>query len=210
MERVPIEIEANPDNKNYLKTKRDKLGHLILLNTAELKVNKNKTVKNKLIMKPSDVVYLTKSRLVELENELIVLKTAGRKYIAEKIAEARAHGDLSENAEYDAAKEAQGHHEMKINKLETMLSRVKIISPDDMPTNEIYILSVVKVLDINLKEEITFSLVSPEEADFELDKISVTSPIGKSLLGKKKHDIVEIQVPAGLLKFKILEISKIV
>ncbi|MBK6538451.1 MAG: transcription elongation factor GreA [Ignavibacteria bacterium] len=161
-------------------------------------------------MKPSDVVYLTKSRLVELENELIVLKTAGRKYIAEKIAEARAHGDLSENAEYDAAKEAQGHHEMKINKLETMLSRVKIISPDDMPTNEIYILSVVKVLDINLKEEITFSLVSPEEADFELDKISVTSPIGKSLLGKKKHDIVEIQVPAGLLKFKILEISKIV
>ncbi|MBK7157348.1 MAG: transcription elongation factor GreA [Ignavibacteria bacterium] len=161
-------------------------------------------------MKPSDVVYLTKSRLVELENELIVLKTAGRKYIAEKIAEARAHGDLSENAEYDAAKEAQGHHEMKINKLETMLSRVKIISPDDMPSNEIYILSVVKVLDINLKEEITFSLVSPEEADFELDKISVTSPIGKSLLGKKKHDIVEIQVPAGLLKFKILEISKIV
>ena len=161
-------------------------------------------------MKPSDVVYLTKSRLVELENELIVLKTAGRKYIAEKIAEARAHGDLSENAEYDAAKEAQGHHEMKINKLETMLSRVKIISPDDMPTNGIYILSVVKVLDINLKEEITFSLVSPEEADFELDKISVTSPIGKSLLGKKKHDIVEIQVPAGLLKFKILEISKIV
>jgi len=161
-------------------------------------------------MKPSDVVYLTKSRLVELENELIVLKTAGRKYIAEKIAEARAHGDLSENAEYDAAKEAQGHHEMKINKLETMLSRVKIISPDDMPTNEIYILSVVKVLDINLKEEITFSLVSPEEADFELDKISVTSPIGKSLLGKKKNDIVEIEVPAGLLKFKILEISKIV
>ena len=154
-------------------------------------------------MKPSDVVYLTKSRLVELENELIVLKTAGRKYIAEKIAEARAHGDLSENAEYDAAKEAQGHHEMKINKLETMLSRVKIISPDDMPSNEIYILSVVKVLDINLKEEITFSLVSPEEADFELDKISVTSPIGKSLLGKKKHDIVEIQVPAGLFKIKI-------
>ncbi|MBS1552273.1 MAG: transcription elongation factor GreA [Bacteroidetes bacterium] len=161
-------------------------------------------------MKPSDVVYLTKSRLVELENELIVLKTVGRKYIAEKIAEARAHGDLSENAEYDAAKEAQGHHEMKINKLETMLSRVKIISPDDMPANEIYILSVVKVLDLNLKEEITFSLVSPEEADFEQDKISVTSPIGKSLLGKKKNEIVEIEVPAGLMKYKILDISKIV
>ena len=141
--------------------------------------------------------------------ELIELKTVGRKYIAEKIAEARAHGDLSENAEYDAAKEAQGHHEMKIGKLEIMLSRVKIISPDDMPANEVYILSVVKVRDMNLKEEITFSLVSPEEADFERDKISVTSPIGKSLLGKKKNDIVEIDVPAGLIKYKILEISKL-
>ena len=161
-------------------------------------------------MKPSDSVYLTKSRLVELERQLMELKTVGRKHIAEKIAEARAHGDLSENAEYDAAKEAQGHHEMKINKLEMMLSRVKIISPDDMPANEVYILSVVKVLDVNLKEEITFSLVSPEEADFEQDKISVTSPIGKSLLGKKKNEIVEIHVPAGLIKYKILEISKIV
>lgn len=161
-------------------------------------------------MKPSDVVYLTKTRLVELENELIELKTVGRKYIAEKIAEARAHGDLSENAEYDAAKEAQGHHEMKIGKLETMLSRVKIISPEDMPANEVYILSVVKVRDLILKEDITFSLVSPEEADFEKDKISVTSPIGNSLLGKKKNDIVEVQVPAGIMKYKILEISKII
>lgn len=160
-------------------------------------------------MKSSEVVYLTKSRLVELENELIELKTTGRKYIAEKIAEARAHGDLSENAEYDAAKEAQGHHEMKIGKLETMLSRVKIISPEDMPANEVYILSVVKVRDLVLKEDITFSLVSPEEADFEKDKISVTSPIGNSLLGKKKNDIVEVQVPAGVMKYKILEISKI-
>lgn len=160
-------------------------------------------------MKPSDVVYLTKSRLVEIENELRELKTTGRKYIAEKIAEARAHGDLSENAEYDAAKEAQGHHEMRIGKLEMMLSRVKIISPEDMPTDEVYILSVVKVRDMHLKEEITFSLVSPEEADFEQDKISVTSPIGKSLLGKKKNDIVEVQVPDGLIKYKILEISKL-
>lgn len=160
-------------------------------------------------MKPSDVVYLTKSRLVELENELRELKTAGRKYIAEKIAEARSHGDLSENAEYDAAKEAQGHHEMKIGKLEMMLSRVKIISPEDMPNDEVYILSVVKVRDLILKEEITFSLVSPEEADFEQDKISVTSPIGKSLLGKRKNEIVEVEVPAGLIKYKILEISKL-
>lgn len=161
------------------------------------------------MMKTSDAVYLTKSRLVEIENELRDLKTAGRKAIAEKIAEARAHGDLSENAEYDAAKEAQSHHEFKIGKLEVMLSKVKIISPEDMPDNEVYILSVVKVLDMKMKEEITFSLVSPEEADFEQDKISVTSPIGKALLGKKKNEIVEVQVPDGIIKYKILNISKL-
>ncbi|HMQ68043.1 MAG TPA: transcription elongation factor GreA [Ignavibacteria bacterium] len=161
-------------------------------------------------MKTSDVVYLTKSRLVEIENELIELKTQGRKEIAEKIAEARAHGDLSENAEYDAAKEAQSHHEFKIGKLEVMLSKVKIIAPEDMPDNEVYILSVVKVLDIKAKEEITFTLVSPEEADFEMDKISVTSPIGKALLGKKKNEIVEVDVPDGMIKYKILNISKLI
>lgn len=161
-------------------------------------------------MKTSEVVYLTKSRLVEIENDLKELKTSGRKSIAEKIAEARAHGDLSENAEYDAAKEAQSHLEFKIGKLELMLSRVKIISPDDMPNNEVYILSVVKVLDLAAKEEITFTLVSPEEADFERDKISVTSPIGNALLGKKKNEIVEVNVPDGLIKYKILEISKLI
>lgn len=161
------------------------------------------------MMKPSDVVYLTKTRLVELENELIELKTRGRKSIAEKIAEARGHGDLSENAEYDAAKEAQSHLELKIGKLETILSRVKIISPEEMPNGEVYILSVVKVRDMTVKEEITFSLVSPEEADFEKNKISVTSPIGKALLGKKKNEVVEVQVPAGVIKYKILEISKL-
>ncbi|MEO6696201.1 MAG: transcription elongation factor GreA [Ignavibacteria bacterium] len=160
-------------------------------------------------MKPTDVVYLTKARLVEIENDLIELKTSGRKQIAEKISEARSHGDLSENAEYDAAKEAQGHLELKIGKLETMLSRVKIISPDDMPTNEVYILSVVKILDMKIKEESVYTLVSPEEADFEQDKISVTSPIGKALLGKKKNEVIEVEVPAGLLKYKILEISKL-
>lgn len=161
------------------------------------------------MMKISDVVYLTKNRLVELENELKELKTEGRKQIAEKIAEARAHGDLSENAEYDAAKEAQSHHEFKIGKLELMLSKVKIITPEELPKNEIHILSVVKVLDMKNKEEISFSLVSPEEADFEQDKISVTSPIGKALLGKKKNDVCEVEVPAGLIKYKILEISKL-
>lgn len=161
------------------------------------------------MMKPAEVVYLTKSRLVEIENDLKELKTNGRKMIAEKISEARSHGDLSENAEYDAAKEAQGHLELKIGKLEAMLSRVKIIAPEDMPSNEVYILSVVKILDMKIKEESIYTLVSPEEADFEQDKISVTSPIGKALLGKKKNEVIEVQVPAGLLKYKILEISKL-
>ncbi|MFZ1322880.1 MAG: transcription elongation factor GreA [Ignavibacteria bacterium] len=156
-----------------------------------------------------DIVYLTRNRLVEIENELMALKSSGRKQMAEKIAEARSHGDLSENAEYDAAKEAQSHLELKIGKLETMLSRVKIISPDEMPNDEVYILSVVKVRDIKLKEEYTYTLVSPEEADFELDKISVTSPIGKALLGKKKNETVEITVPAGVIKYKVIEISKL-
>ena len=162
------------------------------------------------MMKTSDVVYLTKTRLVEIENELKELKTHGRKAIAEKIAEARAHGDLSENAEYDAAKEAQSHHEFKIRKLEVMLSKVKIIAPEDMPDNEVYILSVVKVLDVKAKEEITFTLVSPEEADFEMDKISVTSPIGKALLGKTKNETIEVEVPDGKIKYKILNISKLI
>jgi transcription elongation factor GreA len=160
-------------------------------------------------MKVSEIIYLTKSRLVEIENELIELKTVGRKRIAEKIADARGHGDLSENAEYDAAKEAQSHLEMKIGKMETMLSRVKVISPDDMPNDEVYILSVVKVRDLSSEEEITFTLVSPEEADFELDKISVTSPIGNSLLGKRLNDVVEVQVPAGILKYEVISISKL-
>ncbi len=160
-------------------------------------------------MKVSEIIYLTKNRLVEIENQLIELKTAGRRNIAEKIAEARGHGDLSENAEYDAAKEAQSHLEMKIGKLETMLSRAKIISPEDMPGDEVYILSVVKLIDLGSNEEITFTLVSPEEADFELDKISVTSPIGNALLGKRMNEIVEIDVPAGLIKYQILSISKL-
>jgi transcription elongation factor GreA len=160
-------------------------------------------------MKQSDIVYLTRSRLVELENELRELKVTERKNMAEKIAEARSHGDLSENAEYDAAREAQGHLELKISKIENILSRVKIIEPSDMPDGEVYILSVVKLKDLGTGEINTFTLVSPEEADFELDKISVTSPIGNALLGKKKGETVEVNVPAGLLKYKILQISKL-
>lgn len=153
-------------------------------------------------------VYLTRQRLTEIENELIDLKTNERKAIAERIAEARAQGDLSENAEYDAAKEAQGHLELKIAKLENILSRVTILNPEDITDEEVRILSSVTIKDMGMKEEITYTLVSPEEADFEMDKISVTSPVGKSLLNKKVGDVVTVEVPAGTVKYKVLEITK--
>lgn len=154
------------------------------------------------------IVYLKRSRLVELEEKLRSLKMNGRKSIAEKIAEARSHGDLSENAEYDAAKEAQSHLELKIGKLENLLSRVKILEPDDIPDGEVFVLTDVKVKDIRRDEVITYTLVSPDEADFEQDKISVISPLGKALMGKKVGDIVKVEVPASELEYKILEINK--
>jgi len=153
-------------------------------------------------------VYLTKDRLHEIETELNGLKINGRKEIAERIADARSHGDLTENAEYDTAKHAQEHLEMKIRKLEEMLSRVKIIKADDLPDDKIYILHNVKLVDMQTKEKFCYKLVSPEEADLEKDKISVSSPIGKALLGKNVGQVVEIQVPAGMLKYKIVDIYK--
>jgi len=154
------------------------------------------------------IVYLKRNRLVELEEKLRFLKMNERKSIAEKIAEARSHGDLSENAEYDAAKEAQSHLELKIGKLENLLSRVKIHEPDDIPDGEVFVLTDVKVKDIKRDEVITYTLVSPDEADFEQDKISVISPLGKALMGKKVGDIVKVEVPASELEYKILEINK--
>jgi transcription elongation factor GreA len=159
-------------------------------------------------MESKGFVYLTKERLYELETELNSLKRNGRKEIAERIAEARGYGDLSENAEYDAAKIAQEHLEMRIMKLQDILSRVKIISASDMPDDKIYILHNVLLRDLKTKEEFTYKLVSPEESDLENDKISVSSPIGKALLGKNIGDEVEIIVPAGKLKYKILNIYK--
>lgn len=160
------------------------------------------------MMRSTDAVYLTRSRLTELENELRDLMTSERKKMADKIAEARSHGDLSENAEYDAAKEAQGHLEAKISTLENILSRAKVVNKEDIPNGEVYILTNVKVKDLSSKETIDFLLVSPEEADFELDKISVASPVGKALLGKKKGDKVEVVAPIGKIKYEILAISK--
>jgi len=158
--------------------------------------------------KNNGTVYLTRERLVELEAELRDLKIKGRAEIAQKIAEARAHGDLSENAEYDAAKEAQEHLEIRIGKLEETLMRARIIESSELPNDKVYILSFVKLQDLKTGETTEYRLVSPEEADFDKNKISVTSPFGKGLMGRVKGDLVFIRVPAGELKYKILEISR--
>jgi transcription elongation factor GreA len=155
-----------------------------------------------------EIIYLTRERLIQLEQELHDLKTNGRRVMAQKIADARGHGDLSENAEYDAAKEEQQHLEMRIAKLQLTLSRAKLIEARDLPNDKVYILSKVRVKDQRSGEEFEYLLVSPEEADYERNKISVTSPIGKSLLGKCKGDCLEIKVPAGLLKYEILDINR--
>jgi len=153
-------------------------------------------------------VYLTREKLTELEHELREMKTNGRAEMAAKIAEARGYGDLSENAEYDAAKEAQQHLELRIAKLEETLSRAQIIDTSALPTDKVYILSLVKLQDQRSKQVIEYRLVAPEEADFDKNKISVTSPIGKGLLGKKPGELVQIKVPAGTLEYKILEIGR--
>jgi transcription elongation factor GreA len=153
----------------------------------------------------SDIIYLTRERLVELEEELRDLKTNGRKRMAQVIAEARGHGDLSENAEYDAAKEEQQHLELRIQKLEITLGKAKMIEAKDLPNDRVYILSKVKLKDLKTNDLCEYLLVSPEESNFEQNKISVTSPIGKALLGKTKGDSVEITAPVGVLKYQILD-----
>ena len=158
--------------------------------------------------KRNGVIYLTRERLIEIEHELHDLKIKGRAEMAQKIGEARSHGDLSENSEYDAAKEAQQHLEIRIAKLEQTLSHARIIESKELPNDKIYILSKVKLKDMKTKEEVTYLLVSPEEAKFEDNKISVTSPIGRGLLGKIQGDVIRIPVPAGTLEYQVLEISR--
>jgi len=153
-------------------------------------------------------VYLTRDRLTEIERELRELKIHGRKRIADRIAEARAHGDLSENSEYDAALEEQGHLERKIFQMENMLSRARIIDPKDLPNDRVYILSRVRLKNLKNGEEVEYLMVSPEEADFDQNKISVTSPLGKGLLRRKLGEQVKIKVPAGFLEYEIIGLSR--
>ena len=155
----------------------------------------------------ANFVYLTPERLREIEAELKELKTTGRKKMADTIAEARSFGDLSENAEYDAAKDAQGLLELKISKMDNLLSRAQIIDASNLPKDEIHILSKVKVKNLNNQKEYEYLLVSPEEADLQQGKIALTSPVGKSLMGRKTGEIVEAHVPAGIIKFEVLSID---
>jgi transcription elongation factor GreA len=158
-------------------------------------------------MSDQGFVYLTRERLIELEKELKSLKTNGRKEIADKIAEARSHGDLSENAEYEAAKEEQGMFELRISKLENILSRARVIDASHFTDGEVHILSEVKIKNLTTAKIFNYILVSPEEADFQSGKISITSPVGQGLLGKKVGDKVKVKAPAGILDFEILEIK---
>lgn len=154
------------------------------------------------------ISYLTEEGYKKLKDELEYLKTVERPRISAMIAEARDKGDLSENSEYDAAKEAQGMLEMKIAKLEDALNNSRILDDTKMDNSKVQILSKVKIRNHNTKQEVIYTIVSESEANFKEGKISINTPIAKGLLGKKMGDVVEIVVPNGKVKLEILEISR--
>ena len=143
-----------------------------------------------------------------MKDELHEMKTVQRPRISEQIAEARDKGDLSENAEYDAAKEAQGLLEMKIAKMEELVSKARIIDNTLMDNSKVFILSRVKIKNVNNNMEMEYTLVAESEADLKEKKISVDSPIGKGLLGKKVGDIADVQTPNGIMKFEVMDITR--
>ena len=155
----------------------------------------------------SAINYLSQQTLDNLREELAQLKTTGRAEIARQIADAREKGDLKENAEYDAAKEAQGMHEAKIAQLEAALANARVIDSKDIDISKVSVLSKVKLTNLNTKKIVEYQLVSETEADLKAGKISVTSPIGKGLLGKSLGEVAEIQAPSGILKFRVELIS---
>lgn len=154
------------------------------------------------------VSYYTAEGLKKLRDELNQLKDVERPRASQAIAEARDKGDLSENAEYDAAKEAQGLLEMKIAKLEELVANARIIDESQLDVSKVLVLSTVKLKNLANKMQITYTLVAESEADLKAGKISVSSPIGKGLLGKSVGEIAEIKVPNGTLKMEILEITR--
>ena len=156
----------------------------------------------------SQITYYTEEGLARLKKELHEMKTIERPSISNQIGEARDKGDLSENAEYDAAKEAQGLLEMKISKLETVLSNARVIDESMIDSSKVFILSKVKIKNIANGMEMEYTLVAENEADLKAKKISIDSPIGKGLIGNSVGDIAEVETANGIIKFEILNISR--
>jgi transcription elongation factor GreA len=156
----------------------------------------------------SNITYYTEEGLAKLKEELHEMKTVLRPAISDQIAEARDKGDLSENAEYDAAKEAQGLLEMKIAKLEAILSNARIIDESTIDNSKVFILSKVTIKNIVTNAQMQYTLVAENEANLKEKKISIDSPIGKGLLGKSKGEIADVNTPNGIVKFEIIDISR--
>ncbi len=152
--------------------------------------------------------YLTEEGYKKLREELEYLKNVERPKISAMIAEARDKGDLSENAEYDAAKEAQGMLELKIRRLEDLLNNSRVLDPNAINNSKVQILSKVKIRNLATKQEFVYTIVSESEANLKEGKISINTPIAKGILGKSVGDVVEVQVPNGKIKFEIIEITK--
>src|SRR6188474_3753393 len=155
----------------------------------------------------SDIMYVTKETLEHMKAELQNLRSVERPAASRAIAEAKEKGDLKENAEYDAAKEAQGLLEAKIAQFEGVIANTRVIDENSIDTSKVSILTKVTLTNLATKKQVTYQLVSENEADLKAGKISVTSPIGKGLLGKKPGEVAEVQAPAGILKFKVENIS---
>lgn len=152
--------------------------------------------------------YLSQEGFDKLNDELRDLKTRGRREIAAKIDEARSHGDLSENAEYEAAKEEQAYMEKRISELENSLSNARVLDDRNVDTSKVLILCTTTVLNTKTAKQMKYTLVSPSEADFDLGKISIESPIGSALMGKSVGDVVKVTVPAGILELEIKKIER--
>ena len=155
----------------------------------------------------SDVMYVSKEAFDKMKEDLHRMKSVDRPAASRAIAEAREKGDLKENAEYDAAKEAQGLLEAKISNLEGQIATARIVDETAIDTSKVSILTKVKVTNLNTKKEVTYQIVSEKEADLKAGKISYTSPIGKGLLGKHIGEVAEVTAPAGVIKFKVEDIS---
>lgn len=155
----------------------------------------------------SEMNYVKQETFEQMKQELHQMKSVERPAASKAIAEAREKGDLKENAEYDAAKEAQGMLEAKIKYLEGIIATARILDENNIDTSKVSILTRVTVTNLGTKKKVTYQIVSEKEADLKLGKISVTSPIGKGLLGKAIGDVAEVQVPVGLLKFKVENIT---